>query len=109
MRATGRRVPETITIGEVSRAGPANGLLREGDVVLSANGTAITGAAQLRGIISKSLRAAAWKAGRVSQCSAKVIRDAWALGDSTSSIRSCMYQISVVIMTSAWVSVAPQA
>ncbi len=54
LRATGRRVPETITIGEVSRAGPANGLLREGDVVLSANGTAITGAAQLRGIISST-------------------------------------------------------
>lgn len=63
----------------------------------------------VRGIFSESLTAAARKAGRVSQCSAKVIREAWAVDDRTSSIRSCMYQSSVVIMTSAWVSVGPQA
>lgn len=54
LRATGRPVPETITIGQVSADGPANGLLREGDVVLAANGTTITGAGQLREIISST-------------------------------------------------------
>lgn len=52
LRATGRTVPETVTVGQVSPTGPANGLLREGDVVLAANGIPISGAARLRQVIS---------------------------------------------------------
>ncbi len=52
LRASGRSVPQTVTVGQVSTDGPSHGLLREGDVVTSANGTAVTSATQLRETIS---------------------------------------------------------
>lgn len=48
LRATGRTVPETVTVSGVVPGGPADGVLRKGDRVVSLDGKPVTGATVLR-------------------------------------------------------------
>ena len=51
LRALGQKVPEVVTIAELSKDSPAKGFLRAGDVVASVDGKAATSSAALRAAI----------------------------------------------------------
>jgi Lon-like protease len=51
LRALGQKVPEVITITDLTKDSPAKGVLRTGDVVVSVDGTAVTTSASLQAAI----------------------------------------------------------
>ena len=51
LRATGRTVPETVSISAVLKGGPAEGVLRKGDRLVTVDNAAVTSAEVLRGAI----------------------------------------------------------
>jgi len=52
LRGLGQKVPEVITITDLTKDSPARGVLRKGDVVVSIDGKAVTTSDALRAVIS---------------------------------------------------------
>ncbi|MGG5260047.1 YlbL family protein [Phycicoccus avicenniae] len=53
LRALGRTVGTTVTVADVPKGGPADGILAKGDVVVSIDGTATTDSAEVRAAVQE--------------------------------------------------------
>ena len=60
---TSLRIPSQVVVAQVSASAPATGKLKEGDVLTSVDGTAVTGSAQLRDLISSRTPGSAVRVG----------------------------------------------